>query len=66
LIDKIHAHVFEVIQVVSLDNHRETGDRHRIASEGINRPFSLDVYDAIIDDYRIEHEDENGAFLVPR
>jgi hypothetical protein len=66
LISEINAQQFAVIQVLSLDNNRETGDEKTLGGAGINRPFSMQVRDAMMTAYRIDHEDENGIFLVPR
>ena len=64
LIARINAHEFNAIQVVSLDNHRETGGTDALV-DNINPPFSGRVRDALIHAYRIDHTDEKGAFLVP-
>jgi hypothetical protein len=65
LISRINAREFGAIQVLSLDNVRETGAAQSVPG-GINPPFSTRVRDAMERAYRVDHEDENGLFMVPR
>jgi hypothetical protein len=65
LVSRIDAREFGAIQVLSLDNVRNTGAPQR-APGGINPPFSTRVREAMERAYRVDHADENGLFLVPR